>query len=426
MTKFIIEGGQPLRGTVTPSGNKNAALPILAACLLTDEPVTLENVPRIRDVETMLQLLADLGAEVGWTAGNTLRVHAASLRKADLDPNLCRRIRASILLAGPMLARAGHLTLPPPGGDVIGRRRVDTHLLALHNLGAKIAIHTDGYDMIANGLKGQDVLLDEASVTGTENALMAAATARGTTVIRNAASEPHVQDLARFLNVLGARISGVGSNTLVVGGVEALSGGHFRISADHIEVGSYIGLAALCGDGVRVTDAAPEMLRMIRLVFRRLGVEVEITGSDVYVPPNQALRIVDDAGGAVPKIDDGPWPAFPADLMSIALVLATQAQGTILIHEKMFESRLYFVDKLISMGARIILCDPHRAVVVGPAPLHGAPLESPDIRAGMALLIAALAADGRSVIRNIGQIDRGYEHVDEKLRALGARIERTE
>ncbi len=426
MTKFIIEGGQPLRGTVTPSGNKNAALPILAACLLTDEPVTLENVPRIRDVETMLQLLADLGAEVGWTAGNTLRVHAASLRKADLDPNLCRRIRASILLAGPMLARAGHLTLPPPGGDVIGRRRVDTHLLALHNLGAKIAIHTDGYDMIANGLKGQDVLLDEASVTGTENALMAAATARGTTVIRNAASEPHVQDLARFLNVLGARISGVGSNTLVVGGVEALSGGHFRISADHIEVGSYIGLAALCGDGVRVTDAAPEMLRMIRLVFRRLGVEVEITGSDVYVPPNQALRIVDDAGGAVPKIDDGPWPAFPADLMSIALVLATQAQGTILIHEKMFESRLYFVDKLISMGARIILCDPHRAVVVGPAPLHGAPLESPDIRAGMALLIAALAADGRSVIRNIGQIDRGYEHVDEKLRALGARIERAE
>jgi len=426
MTKFIIEGGQPLRGTVTPSGNKNAALPILAACLLTDEPVTLENVPRIRDVETMLQLLADLGAEVGWTAGNTLRVHAASLRKADLDPNLCRRIRASILLAGPMLARAGHLTLPPPGGDVIGRRRVDTHLLALHNLGAKIAIHTDGYDMIANGLKGQDVLLDEASVTGTENALMAAATARGTTVIRNAASEPHVQDLARFLNVLGARISGVGSNTLVVGGVEALSGGHFRISADHIEVGSYIGLAALCGDGVRVTDAAPEMLRMIRLVFRRLGVEVEITGSDVYVPPNQALRIVDDAGGAVPKIDDGPWPAFPADLMSIALVLATQAQGTILIHEKMFESRLYFVDKLISMGARIILCDPHRAVVVGPAPLHGAPLESPDIRAGMALLIAALAADGRSVVRNIGQIDRGYEHVDDKLRALGARIERAD
>ncbi|MFQ5342354.1 MAG: UDP-N-acetylglucosamine 1-carboxyvinyltransferase [Anaerolineae bacterium] len=426
MSKFIIEGGQPLRGTVTPSGNKNAALPILAACLLTDEPITLENVPRIRDVETMLQLLADLGAEVGWTAGNTLRVHAASLRKAELDPDLCRRIRASILLAGPMLARAGHLTLPPPGGDVIGRRRVDTHLLALRNLGAKIAIHTDGYDMIANGLKGQDVLLDEASVTGTENALMAAATAKGTTVIRNAASEPHVQDLARFLNVLGARISGVGSNTLVVEGVEALSGGHFRISADHIEVGSYIGLAALCGDGVRITDAAPEMLRMIRLVFRRLGVEVEITGSDVYVPPNQSLRIIDDAGGAVPKIDDGPWPAFPADLMSIALVLATQAQGTILIHEKMFESRLYFVDKLISMGARIILCDPHRAVVVGPAPLHGAPLESPDIRAGMALLIAAQAADGRSVIRNIGQIDRGYEHVDDKLRALGARIERAD
>lgn len=426
MTEFIIDGGQPLRGTVTPSGNKNAALPILAACLLTDQAVTLGNVPHIRDVETMLQLLADLGAEVGWANGNTLQVRAASLRKVDLDPDLCRRIRASILLAGPMLARAGHLTLPPPGGDVIGRRRVDTHLLALRSLGAKIAIHDNTYDMIADELKGHDIWLDEASVTATENALMAAATAKGTTVIRNAASEPHVQDLARFLGVLGAHISGIGSNTLVVEGVETLSGGEFRISADHIEVGSYIGLAAVCGDGVRITDAAPEMLHMIRLVFRRLGVEVEVMGSDVYVPPTQSLRIEDDAGGAVPKIDDGPWPAFPADLMSIALVVATQSQGTILIHEKMFESRLYFVDKLINMGARIILCDPHRAVVVGPAHLHGAPLESPDIRAGMALLIAALAAEGRSVIRNIGQIDRGYEAVDGKLRALGARIVRVE
>ncbi|RME47684.1 MAG: UDP-N-acetylglucosamine 1-carboxyvinyltransferase [Chloroflexi bacterium] len=426
MAKFIIEGGQPLHGTVTPSGNKNAALPILAASLLTDQPITLENVPRIKDVETMLQLLADLGAEVRWTAGNTLQVHAAALRKAELDPELCRRIRASILLAGPMLARAGHLTLPPPGGDIIGRRRVDTHILALRSLGAKISIHNNAYDMTANGLQGQDILLDEASVTGTENALMAAATAKGTTVIRNAASEPHVQDLARFLNTLGARISGIGSNTLVVEGVESLSGGHFRISADHIEVGSYIGLAAVCGDGVHITDAAPETLHMTRLVFRRLGVEVEIEGSDVYVPPHPSLRIVDDAGGAVPKIDDGPWPAFPADLMSIAIVVATQAQGTVLIHEKMFESRLYFVDKLISMGARIILCDPHRAVVVGPASLHGAPLESPDIRAGMALLIAALAADGKSVIRNIGQIDRGYENIDGKLRALGANIERVE
>lgn len=424
MAEFIIEGGQPLRGTVTPSGNKNAALPILAASLLTDQPITLENVPHIRDVDTMLQLLADLGAEVGWTTHNTLRVHAANLRKAELDPELCRQIRASILLAGPVLARAGHLRLPPPGGDIIGRRRIDTHLLALQSLGAEITIANNAFDMRANSLRGQDILLDEASVTATENALMAAATARGTTVIRNAASEPHVQDLARFLATLGARISGIGSNTLIVEGVERLAGGHFRIPADHIEVGSYIGLAAVCGDGVRITDAAPEALRMIRLVFRRLGVEVEISGSDVYVPANQSLRIVDDAGGAVPKIDDGPWPAFPADLMSIAVVVATQAQGTVLIHEKMFESRLYFVDKLISMGARIILCDPHRAVVVGPAKLHGAPLESPDIRAGMALLIAALAADGQSIIRNIGQIDRGYENVDGKLRALGAGIER--
>jgi UDP-N-acetylglucosamine 1-carboxyvinyltransferase len=426
MAKFIIEGGQPLRGSVTPSGNKNAALPILAASLLTDQPITLENVPRIRDVETMLQLLADLGAEVGWTAGNTLHVQAATLRKAELDPDLCRRIRASILLAGPMLARAGHLTLPAPGGDIIGRRRIDTHVLALQSLGARIAVQDSAYAMTANGLRGQDILLDEASVTGTENALMAAATARGTTVIRNAASEPHVQDLARFLNALGARISGIGSNTLVVEGIDSLTGGQFRISPDYIEVGSYIGLAAVCGDGIRITDAAPDTLRMVRLVFHRLGIEIEVTGSDVYVPANQSLRIVDDAGGAVPKIDDGPWPAFPADLMSIAVVVATQARGTILIHEKMFESRLYFVDKLISMGARIILCDPHRAVVVGPASLHGAPLESPDIRAGMALLIAALAADGRSVIRNIGQIDRGYEAVDGKLRALGANIERVE
>lgn len=426
MAKFIIEGGRPLHGTVTPSGNKNAALPILAASLLTDQRVTLENVPRIKDVEAMLQLLADLGVETQWISNNSVALHAATLRKAKLDPELCRRIRASILLAGPLLARAGHLTLPPPGGDIIGRRRVDTHLLALRSLGAKITVQNNAYDMTANGLHGQDILLDEASVTGTENALMASATAKGTTIIHNAASEPHVQDLARFLNTLGAHISGIGSNSLIVEGVDRLTGGHFRISPDHIEVGSYIGLAALCGAGVRIIDAAPDMLRMIRLVFRRLGVEVEITGSDVYVPPDQSLRIVDDAGGAVPKIDDGPWPAFPADLMSIALVVATQAKGTILIHEKMFESRLYFVDKLISMGARIILCDPHRAVVVGPASLQGAPLESPDIRAGMALLIAALTAEGKSIIRNIGQIDRGYENIDDKLRALGANIERVD
>lgn len=424
MAKFIIEGKCPIRGTVTPSGNKNAALPILAATLLTDQPVTLENIPRIRDVDTMLQLLVDLGVTVSWIGDDTLRIHAATLRKVELDPGLCKVIRASILLAGPLLARAGRLTLPPPGGDIIGRRRVDTHLLALRQLGAKITVHNNAYDMTANGLCGQDILLDEASVTGTENALMAAATATGTTIIRNAASEPHVQDLARFLNMLGVHVSGIGSNTLTVEGVQHLAGGQFRISSDYIEVGSYIGLAAVCGDGVRIRDANPDTLRMIRLVFRRLGVEVDIDGSDIFIPPNQSLRIVDDVGGAVPKIDDGPWPAFPADLMSIAVVVATQAQGTILIHEKMFESRLYFVDKLISMGARIILCDPHRAVVVGPAPLHGAPLESPDIRAGMALLIAALAAEGQSVIRNIGQIDRGYENVDRKLRALGANIER--
>lgn len=424
MAEFIIEGGHPLQGHVTPSGNKNAALPILAATLLTDEPITLDNVPRIRDVEAMLQLLADVGTEVHWTGDNSLRVHAANLRKAEFNPTLCQEIRASILLAGPMLARAGRVTLPPPGGDIIGRRPVDTHLLALRSLGAKITLSNEGYDMLANGLQGHDILLNEASVTATENALTAAATARGRTVIRNAASEPHVQDLARFLNALGAQVTGIGSNTLAIEGVDRLAGGHFSIAPDYIEVGSYIGLAAVCGDGVTIAGAAPNDLRMIRLVFRRLGVEIETAGDDVYVPQQQSLQMVDAAGGAVPKIDDGPWPAFPSDLMSIALVVATQAQGTVLIHEKMFESRLYFVDKLIAMGARIILCDPHRAVVVGPAQLHAAQLESPDIRAGMALLIAALAAEGRSEIGNISQIDRGYERIDTKLRSLGAHVER--
>lgn len=424
MAEFTIEGGHSLHGNVTPSGNKNAALPILAATLLTDQPITLDNIPRIRDVDAMLQLLADVGAEVHWTGDNSLRVQAANLHKAKFNPMLCQQIRASILLAGPMLARAGRVTLPPPGGDIIGRRPVDTHLLALRSLGAKINLSNDGYDMLANGLQGDNILLNEASVTATENALMAAATAGGRTVIHNAASEPHVQDLARFLNTLGARVTGIGSNTLRIEGVDRLAGGHFSIAPDYIEVGSYIGLAAVCGDGVTIVGAAPDDLRMTRLVFRRLGVEIETTGDDVYVPPQQSLQIVDAAGGAVPKIDDGPWPAFPSDLMSIALVVATQAQGTILIHEKMFESRLYFVDKLITMGARIILCDPHRAVVVGPAQLHAAQLESPDIRAGMALLIAALAAQGRSEIGNISQIDRGYERIDTKLRSLGAHVER--
>ncbi len=423
MEKFVIEGGRPLNGVVIPSGNKNAALPMLAASLLTDEPIVLENVPRIRDVETMVEILAKLGVDVQESGDHELTLRARNIITTELDPEPCGKMRASILLGGPMLARCGQVKLPPPGGDVIGRRRVDTHLMALGALGAEIEID-NGYSMKANSLHGQDIFLDEASVTATENALMAACLAKGTTVIRNAASEPHVQDLARFLKGLGARIEGIGTNTLTIHGVEKLKGGSYRIPSDHIEVGSFIGLAAAtCGE-VLIRDAVPQHLRMIRLAFRRLGVEVEVQGDDVFVPADQSLEIVPDVHGAVPKIDDAPWPAFPADLMSVALVVATQAKGTILIHEKMFESRLYFVDKLISMGARIILCDPHRAVVVGPSQLHGERMESPDIRAGMALLIAALCAEGVSEIRNIGQIDRGYERIDEKLRALGAKIER--
>lgn len=425
MAKFLIEGGHRLHGRVTPSGNKNAALPIMAASLLTDEPVTLHNVPRIRDVETLLRLLVALGVDAEWIGEHDLRLHAKEVRTAHLDVALCREIRASILLAGPMLGRVGRVELPPPGGDVIGRRRVDTHFGGLCSLGATATVD-NLYCLQAKRLTGAEIFLDEASVTGTENVMMAAALARGVTVIRNAASEPHVQDLARCLNAMGAQLEGIGTNTLTIHGVDRLGGTDFTISPSHIEVGSFIGLAAATRSELTVTNAVPEDLRMIRLVFERLGVHAEVQGDEVFVPADQPMEIRPDIGGAMPKVDDAPWPGFPADLMSIALVVATQAKGAILFHEKMFESRLYFVDKLIGMGARIILCDPHRAVIIGPSQLHGERLESPDIRAGMALLIAALCGEGQSEIRNIGQIDRGYERIDEKLRALGAKIERVE
>jgi UDP-N-acetylglucosamine 1-carboxyvinyltransferase len=423
MEKFVIEGGHSLSGVVTPSGNKNAALPLLAACLLTDEPITLRRLPSIGDVATMGELLSDVGVSVEKLDSRTWRVHARDIRTSALNPQLFGRIRGSITLAGPMLARTGAVHLPRPGGDVIGRRRVDTHFLALGALGAEV--DTDGtFRLRSQRLSGADILLDEASVTGTENAVMAATLARGTTVIRNAACEPHVQDLCRLLCRLGAQIEGIGSNTLTIHGVERLGGGEYTIGPDYMEVGSYIALAAVTSSELLIKDAAPEHLRMVGLVFERLGVYFEIRGNDVFVPADQPLTIVSDIGGAIPTIADAPWPAFPADLMSIAIVLASQSKGTALIHEKMFESRLYFVDKLIAMGARIILCDPHRCVVQGPSPLHGEEAESPDIRAGMALLIAALCAEGQSIIRNIRQIDRGYERVEDKLRSLGARIER--
>jgi UDP-N-acetylglucosamine 1-carboxyvinyltransferase len=423
MGKFVIEGGHPLEGAVIPSGNKNAALPMLAAALLTDEEVVLRNVPRIKDIQTMVEIIFALGVEIDETGDRELTVHAKDVRTTELDPELCRHIRASILLAGPMLARCGRINLPPPGGDVIGRRRVDTHLMVLRSLGAEIDIDY-GYDMKTGGLNGQEIFLDEASVTGTENALMAACMANGRTVIRNAASEPHVQDLALFLNQMGARISNIGSNTLIVHGVDQLHGGEYEVGPDHIEIGSFIGAAAVTKGEILIKNAVPEHLRMILLAFQRLGVTVEIREQDIFVPHEQRLQILADAHGVIPRIDDGPWPAFPADLMSIATVVATQCEGAILIFEKMYESRMFFVDKLFSMGAHIVLCDPHRAIVMGPTKLHGEFLISPDIRAGMAMLLAALCADGQSTIENIGQIDRGYERVDEKLRALGAQIER--
>ena len=425
MPKFIVEGGHRLRGTIRPAGNKNAALPIVAACLLTDEEIILENVPEIRDVKTLLNLLSVLGAETEWIAPNTVRVRAKDLSASELDPEAAARIRASILLAGPMLARVGRMMLPPPGGDVIGRRRVDTHFLALSKLGAVVESER-GYRLETSGLRGADIFLDEPSVTATENAVMAAVLAKGRTRIRNAAAEPHVQDLCKMLVTLGAKISGIGTGTLDFEGVDRLHGGRHRIGSDHIEVGSFIGLAAVTRGEVLIQDAAVEHLDSTLLGFERMGIRCEIRGQDLFVPGNQDREVRMDLGGHIPKIDDGPWPAFPADLTSIALVVATQCRGTILIFEKMFESRMFFADKVISMGARIVLCDPHRAVVIGPSRLHAAVVESPDIRAGMALLIAALGAEGESHIYNIGQIERGYERIDQRLLNLGAHIERVD
>jgi UDP-N-acetylglucosamine 1-carboxyvinyltransferase len=424
MEKFVIEGGYPLSGTLAPAGNKNAALPVLAACLLTEEEVVLRNIPRIRDVEAMLELLAGLGVKVEWREESVVALNASDVRRTDVDPDVADRIRASFLAAGPLLARFGEALMPAPGGDVIGRRRLDPHLDAFRALGARVEA-TRSYRVSApSGLRACDFFMDEPSVMATENALMAAALTPGSTVIHNAASEPHVQDLARLLLQMGARIEGIGSNVLIVHGREELGGADYAIGPDYIEIGSFIALAAVTGGELRITDVVGSDLRMTRLVFERLGCRVEYDGDDVVVPPEQRLRVRDDAGEAVSKIEDGPWPAFPADLTSIALALATQAEGMVLVFEKMFENRLFFVDKLVSMGARVILCDPHRAVVSGPSRLHGERMESPDIRAGMAMLIAALCAEGSSEIGNVGQIDRGYERIDERLRALGARIER--
>lgn len=420
----MIEGGVPLSGELTVAGNKNAALPILAACLLTEEELLLHRVPRIRDTEAQIALLERLGVEAAWVGDNSVRLCARGVSDCAVDEELSGRIRASFLLAGPLLARFGEARMPPPGGDFIGRRRLDAHLDAFKDLGARV----DGDRSIElsapGGLRACGIFMDEPSVMGTENALMAAALTPGPTTISNAASEPHVQDLARLLTKMGARVDGIGSNVMTVNGQAKLSGAEHTISPDHIEVGSFMALAAATGGELRIREVEPADLIMVRRQFRRLGLRSEIDGTDVVVPPEQSLKVQSDIGDAIPKIEDGPWPAFPADLTSIALALATQADGEILIFEKMFENRLFFVDKLVAMGARITLCDPHRAIVSGPSRLHGERVESPDIRAGMAMLIAALAAEGTSEIGNIRQIDRGYERIDDRLRGLGARIER--
>jgi UDP-N-acetylglucosamine 1-carboxyvinyltransferase len=424
MDKFIINGGIPLNGEITPSGNKNAVLPMLAACLLTSDPVTLHNVPDILDVRTMIKLLKSLNVKIQKKNDTTLVLDSSDIHPAELDPDLCRKIRASILLAGPLLSRVGELYLPPPGGDVIGRRRVDTHILAFSHLGAQTSYTNNQFHFHANSMQGGKILLDEASVTATENAIMACVMAQGQSVIKNAASEPHIQELCMFLNKLGAKIENIGSNTLHITGVDALTGGEFTVGPDYLEVVSYIGAAVVTGGSIRIKDAGVQHLDMIHLALNRLGVTWETSGDDVIVPADQKLEIEHDLGNAIPELSVMPWPAFPTDLMSIAIVIATQSTGSILFHDWMYPSRMYFTDKLVSMGAQIVLCDPHRCIVQGPTELSGEQLESPDIRAGMALVLAALCAKGVSEIRNISQIDRGYEKVAQKLQKLNADIQR--
>ena len=425
MSRLRITGQTPLRGTLIPSGNKNAALPMLAACLLTDQTITLRNVPMIEDVRVMLDLLASLGVDVSPLADHSVTLRAKSLSTRELTPELCRRVRGSILFAGPLAARLGEVILPPPGGDVIGRRRVDTHFAGLQQLGIHIQA-SDHYHLRRKSLRGADILLDEASVTATENVMMAAALADGTTRIDNAACEPHVQDLGRMLAEMGARIEGLGTNRLIITGVDALHGCEYEIQPDHIEIGSFAAVAAVTGGEIRIPcgTTMTTHLGMTERVFKRLGVNWLWEGTDLVVDGHTALQIESDLGAAIPKVEDGPWPAFPSDLMSVALVVATQAHGTILFFEKMFESRMFFVDQLISMGARIVQCDPHRVLISGPAPLHGFRMATPDIRAGMALVIAALSAKGESVIENADIIDRGYESIEERLLALGANVKR--
>ncbi len=423
MYEYLIEGGFPIKGTIKASGNKNAALPCIAAALLSAEPVTLKNIPEIEDVGVMLDIFCALGGTVDKKDANTYVLHAKEITESEIPIEHSKKIRASILFAGPLIARTGKAILPPPGGDVIGRRRLDTHFLALQELGARVAVN-GRFKFSANKLSGADIFLDEASVTATENAVMAAVLAEGETIITNAASEPHVQDVCKMLNAMGAKITGIGSNILTIQGVSSLHGCEYEIGPDYMEIGSFIGLAAATKGSITITGVNPKDMRPIKLAFGKLGITWSIEGDVLTVHSGQSMQVNTDLGGMIPKIDDSPWPGFPPDLTSIMTVVATQVEGTVLIHEKMFESRMFFVDKLIGMGARITLCDPHRAVVSGPSNLHGSELVSPDVRAGMAMIIAAMSAHGESIIRNVYQVERGYEHLTERLQSLGAHIER--
>ncbi len=425
MYEYIIDGGYPINGTITASGNKNAALPCLAASLLTDEPVILKNIPEIQDTNVMIQILQALGAEVEQIEKHVWKIKNENVKNIELPAELTKKVRGSIVFAGPLVGRTGKCKMNPPGGDVIGRRRVDTHFLALKQLGVNISVNGH-FELSANKLVGADIFLDEASVTATENAVMAAVLAEGTTIIQNAASEPHVQDLCKMLNAMGAKISGTGSNILKIEGVKKLHGCEFSIGPDYIEIGSFIGMAAATKGHIKIKGIRPEEMRPLKYSFSKLGISWNIEGDVLSVPNTQELKVNNDLGNAIPKIDDMPWPGFPADLTSIMTVVATQVEGTVLIFEKMFESRMFFVDKLISMGAKITLCDPHRAVVCGPCMLHGDHLVSPDIRAGMAMVIAALCAHGQSRISNVYQIERGYENLVDRLKELGAHIEKVE
>ncbi len=426
MEKFIVTGGKRLAGEITPAGNKNEALPLLAAILLSEEPIVLHNLPVIGDIASMKQILEGLGVAVRSLGGSSWEFDAGKLIDSAPDEALSCAIRGSFLLTAPLTLRFGHSKAFVPGGDSIGKRRLDSHILPLKKMGMRFSYQGSHYDteLEPGGLQGQYLLLDEASVMATEHLIMAACLAKGTTVLYNAACEPHVQGLCRLLLAMGAKIQGVGSNLLTIEGVGRLGGAEHRVSPDHTEIGSLIGLAAVTRSEITIKNPAFENIGQILPFFGRLGIQVEQRGEDMFIPAEQELRVQYDLDDSIPKIDDAPWPGFPADLTSIMTVVATQCEGNVLIFEKLFESRLFWVDKLIRMGARIVLCDPHRAVVSGPAKLKGMTLSSPDIRAGMALLIAALCAEGTSEIHNIVQIDRGYEAIDQRLNLLGADIKR--